>query len=120
MITAPATAAVAFKLFASARDRIAFTPQLHGLAAPPIGFGGASKQSERLKGRLLHHWAMAEGGSKPAAASQGGTGGQQIDAFTARQIFQEGRISCLEAWDQYALLGLSGGAGWVLGGHKQC
>ncbi|KAL4430543.1 hypothetical protein ABPG77_005783 [Micractinium sp. CCAP 211/92] len=52
---------------------------------------------------------MAEGGSKPAAASQGGTGGQQIDAFTARQIFREGRISCLEAWDQYALLGLSDG-----------
>lgn len=55
---------------------------------------------------------MAESGSKAGAASSpGGTGGQQIDAFTAQHILQESRIVCLEAWNQYALLGLSGGAG---------
>lgn len=61
---------------------------------------------------------MAEsGGEVPAAAAtEGGTAGQQIDAFTAQQILQDGRIVCLEAWNQHVLLGLSGGVGWVRGG----
>ncbi|KAL4436979.1 hypothetical protein ABPG75_004118 [Micractinium tetrahymenae] len=55
---------------------------------------------------------MAEGGGKAAAAagtSGGRSGGQQIDAFTAQEILEERRVMCLEAWNQYALLGLSDG-----------
>ncbi len=45
----------------------------------------------------------AGGGAATAAAS-----GKHIEAFTLEHVLEEKKVNCLETWNQYLLVGLSG------------
>ena len=86
-----------------------FTP---GVAVSPLGPLVAADWPPRRARGCSPSRAMAGGAEGSSAGGGGGgaatTAGRQIDAFTVQEVVIEKLLLCLEAWGDYALLGLSG------------
>lgn len=52
--------------------------------------------------------AAAPAGVAPSSRASTGSSGRQINAFTLHEVLEERRITSLESYSQYILLGLSG------------